>query len=387
MKQQSWWLISTSISLLLIIILAILWYYLSQHTITSTQLVNEPASDNYLNQHPSSYFQVAGAKPNHTDLVKIKTGIFIQSLKFIDEIELTLKGVIWQHYEDGVHDNYKPNKNEVGFIFPDQVNPERYELTPKVIYRNRISHQNKEVIGWSFEATLRHSFDYTMYPFDHKTVSIRIWPKNFLNPVVLSPDYDAYKGTGKQDIFGIDENIVLGRWVRKDTYFDYKTFTYNTNFGLSEGLKSHHFPELNFNFVLKRKTKNAVVSHLLLLLFVSILLFIVLLTVSQKQEVKTKHGFTTSVFISAASGLLFSAILSHIQLREEFSDVGIVYIEYFYLLFYTLLVIVTFSTYLFITTTSSTIKWLHYKDHLLIKVAYWPTVLTSMIFITLLVIE
>jgi hypothetical protein len=91
---------------------------------------------------------------------------------------------------------------------------------------------NNEVIGWYFEAALRQPFNYAYYPFDHKTVWVRLWAKDFSKNIVLLPNFTAYKATGLANIFGIDDEIVLGTWDRQDTYFNYRLSNYDTNFGI-----------------------------------------------------------------------------------------------------------------------------------------------------------
>ena len=73
------------------------------------------------------------------------------------------------------------------------------------------------VVGWYFEVTLRQSFNYKKYPLDHKTVWIRMWPRNFLKRTLLFPDFAAYSSTELEDAFGFDTDIVLGNWEIEET--------------------------------------------------------------------------------------------------------------------------------------------------------------------------
>jgi len=187
-----------------------------------------------------------------------------------------------------------------------------------------------EVIGWYFESTLRQPFQYDGYPFDHKTVWVRMWSNHFEKNVVLVPDFEAYQSTGLDDIFGIEEDIVLGTWERENTFFDYHLSSYGTNFGIQDYVGQAGFPELHYNFVIKRKFKNAFIVHLLPLFLVSALLFGALLTVSGNRELAMRHGFSTSGVIGTSSALFFVVLLAHIQLREQFAGTSVVYMEYFY---------------------------------------------------------
>lgn len=380
MKQAILWWISAAVSALLLVVLIGLWVQMNRHDIEPTQLVNKQATNDYLKAHwenrPGSPAFHAGST------IKIKTGIFIQSLQFFNSTEVNLSGYIWQRYRVGLHDAIKPAPSEVGFILPEQVNSGS-DIEPREVYRIRSG--DEEVIGWYFEATLRQPFDYSKYPFDHKTVWIRMWPKDFSKNIVLIPDFDAYEATGLSDIFGIEKNIVLGTWERKDTYFDYRLSSYDTNFGITGYIGQADFPELHYNFVIKRKFENAFIVYLLPLFLVAALLFAALLTVSENDELSNRFGFNTSGFIGAASALFFVVMLAHIQLREQFAGASIVYIEYFYILMYALLVAATANTYLFSIRSTIWRNVISYNDNIIPKVAYWPFVLSCLIVITWLV--
>ena len=272
------------------------------------------------------------------------------------------------------------DSGEVGFILPEQVHTGS-DIEPLEIYR--VKDGDQEVIGWYFEATLRQPFNYEKYPFDHKTVWVRMWPRDFLQNIVLIPDFEAYKNTGIKDTFGIEQSIVLGVWRRANTYFDYKLSTYDTNFGLDDSLWQDNWPELRYNFVIKRKFENAFIVYLLPLLLVAALLFAAMLTVTENDKLSSRLGFSTAGFIGASSALFFVVMLSHIQLRQQFAGTSIVYIEYFYILMYAMLVLATANTYMFSIRASRLSSILLYKDNIIPKVAYWPVLIGILIVITL----
>jgi len=376
MKDSTWWWMSTAVSIVLIIVLVNLWMQMNQYVIEPTQLVNEQATSEYLQINWED--RVVALAGNIEPTMKVKTGIFIQSLKFFNSNEVNLTGYIWQRYQDGLHDSIKPGPDEVGFILPEQVDS---GFEPREVYRQRTA--NDEVIGWYFEATLRQPFDYSTYPFDHKTVWLRMWHKQFSRNIVLVPDFEAYEATGLSDIFGIEDEIVLETWERQNTYFDYRLSSYDTDFGIPNYIGQQGFPELHYNFVVKRKFENAFIVYLLPLFLVATLLFAALLTVSANDELSSRMGFNTSGFIAGCSALFFVVMLAHIQLREQFAGSGIVYIEYFYILMYLLLVLATANTYLFSIQPKRGCDLILYQDNIVVKVGYWPVVLTSLILISL----
>ena len=376
MKHVTWWSLSAIVSAVLIVILLKLWVELNEHIIEPTQLVDEHSAEAYLQEN---WEDRVVAKAGHIEPTqKIQTGIFIQSLKFFNSSEVNLTGYIWQRYRNGLHDGIKPAPGEVGFVLPDRVES---DFEPQEVYRISLPHE--EVIGWYFEATVRQPFNYRTYPFDHKTVWVRMWHKQFSRNIVLVPDFEAYEATGPDDIFGIEETIVLETWQRENTFFDYQLSNYDTDFGISNYVGQHGFPELHYNFIIKRKFENAFIVYLLPLFLVATLLFAALLTITGKEKLADRLGFDVAGFIGAASALFFVVMLAHIQLREQFAGTGIVYIEHFYILMYLLLVMATANTYIFALKPARGYGLILYGDNILVKVGYWPVVLGCLIAITL----
>ena len=312
------------VSLVLMVVLAGLWMRMNVHYVELEPLADAQAVDTYLKQSWESKLNAYGYADQPT--VKVKTGVFVQSLKFFNSSDVEISGYVWQRYRDGIHDAIKPAAGEAGFILPEQVDA-RDADEPAEVYR--IQADGETVIGWYFEATIRQPFDYKLYPFDHKTVWLRLWHKQFSDNIVLVPDFDAYRSTAPGQVFGIDEAIVLGTWHREDTYFDYAHASYTTNFGINDYVGQTGFPELRYNFIIKRKFENAFIVYFLPIILVTALLFGALLTVSKEPGLVDKHGFSTSGFISACSALFFVVMLAHIQLREQFAGSDIVYMEYF----------------------------------------------------------
>ncbi|MCB1948848.1 hypothetical protein [Nitrosomonas sp.] len=377
MNEKNWWLFSVIVSIALMIFLSHQWFRMNMYEVERTELVNEAMTNAYLQKHWESKLKEYGYVDQPT--LKVKTGIFIQSLKFSNSSDVELSGYIWQRYLTGIHDTIKPTPPQAGFVLPEQVNSGD-TIAPQEAYRIRSN--DEEIIGWYFEATIRQPFEYKLYPFDHKTVWIRMWHYDFSKNVVLVPDFGAYQSTAPDRIFGIEKNIVLGTWNQENTYFDYKYSSYDTDFGIADYIGQKGFPELHFNIVIKRKFENAFIIFLLPVLLVATLLFAALLTVSKEPGLINKHGFNTSGFIGACSALFFVVMLAHIQLREQFSGSGIVYMEYFYILMYIYLVIAVMNTYIFSMGIAKRLTFIHYRDNLIPKVAYWPLTLIAIICIT-----
>lgn len=368
------WLASIGVSLALTLWLAAQWHAMDEYEVhEQQQLTSMDEVHDFL-------------QTNYRDLMtdgegkQVVTGIFIQSLKFFNSSEVNITGYIWQHFPEAQYAGIADTDIEPGFILPEQVNTGS-DISPILTYREKSRYG--EVLGWYFEATLKQAFDYADYPFDHKTVWVRLWSRAFSENVILLPDLEAYIATDRDAIFGIESGIVLGGWSRENTYFDYRPNRYDTDFGIPHYVGQKDFPELYYNFVIKRKFEDAFTIYVLPLFLVAVLLFAALLTISDKNERSEMLGFNISGFLGMCSALFFVVLIAHIQLREQFAGTRVVYLEYFYILMYAVLVASTVNTYLFAIRPKRLEKLIVYRDNILPKITYWPTILCALNIITL----
>jgi hypothetical protein len=361
MRGKKWWWISFLAAFIFAGLVGIRWYLEdSAYQPNECQLTDELSAHKELMKK----LEEAGY-PSGANLELVPTGIFIQSLEFEDANDVNLTGYVWQRLDRSEF------QNPPGVIFPEVVNSGG-GIIPEIdnpAYSKIIG--DRKVVGWYFEVTLRQTFNYKKFPLDHKTVWIRIWPRNFLDRNLLFPDYRAYRSTDFKDAFGIDEDIVLGNWKIEETYFDYHLPDYDTNFGIVESeLNPKRFPELYFNIVLKRNFINEFIIYLIPLLTVAALLYLILLATTTEREKADRFDFSILGVIGVNSALFFVVIIAHIQLRQEFLGSGLVYLEYFYLVMYIVILLVTLDAYLI--SIGWQIRILNYGDHLIPKLIYWP---------------
>ena len=285
-----------------------------------------------------------------------------------------MTGYVWQHFPEP-----QPADLEPGFILPELVDS---SFSSRLEYR--IASGEGEVMGWYFEGTVRQPFGYAEYPFDHKIVWVRMWPRDFAANTVLTPDLAAYPATEPGDTFGVEETIVLADWDREDTYFDYYVSSYNTNFGIDQYVGQTDFPELRFNMLIKRQFENAFIVNLVPLFVVAMLAFAALMTTTSDPDRGTIFGFSTAGGIATVSVLFFVVLLAHIQLREQFAGSGVVYIEWFYFMMYVVLLGVAVDTYLVSAPWTAGNRLIAFEDNLIPKVTYWPVLIGTMCVITIL---
>jgi hypothetical protein len=323
--------------------------------------------------------------------VMVPTGLFIQSFDFVNANEANVTGLIWQRIRldqlapDGVRD--VPGKVHPGVLFPEQVRTNDTALIEQYRREQRDPEGRPElVIGWAFDVTVRQHFNYRKYPLDRHDLWLRLWPREFDKDVVLVPDLAAYDRTGRRDVFGYDHDIVPGTWKIEDTFFSYRRKCYDTRFGIRDYVGQYNFPELHFSITLSRRFGNAFVVALVPLISVMVLLFSVLVMATGDRDKASMLGFNASGAIGGASALLFVVMLAHVSLRRELATVGLVYLEYFYLVAYAAVLAVSVNVYLFsVGHRGRVLDRLHANDNLIPKLAFWPLMLVSMAVVTVAV--
>ncbi len=192
--------------------------------------------------------------------------------------------------------------------------------------------------------------------------------------VILVPDLGGYEVIDPRTKPGVDKDIVLGNWNLSDIFFEYKFKTYDTNLGIKSNLFKTNFPELHFTIVLQRDFIGPLISRVGPLLVVVTLLFAMLLISDEEKALEV---------LAACIGFVFIVILDQIALREQIVTKGILYFEYFYFAIYFYIFLVTVNAILFISQPNT--PFIQYKDNLISKLLYWPTLLKILLVITILV--
>lgn len=298
----------------------------------------------------------------------IPTGLFIQTIEFLSATNISISGYVWQRYSKR-HEEMIDH----GVIFPEAI-----EMTVTEAYRNEEG--NEIVRGWYFEATLREAFDYRIYPFDKQLLWIRLWHKNFTDNVVLIPDFKSFDNLNPATLPGVERDFVLSEWDLKQAFFDIRVNQYNSNFGNSQFTGHDKVPELYYNIEISRLILNPIIAHLFPLYVVLLMLYALVLTISRQDSQLAITGFNVSTVIASCSALFFILLIMHVQLRDELAFNTIVYVEYFYLISYITILMVTINAVLF--SHNQPLKIIAFKDNLIPKLAYWPVLFIWIFVIT-----
>jgi hypothetical protein len=295
----------------------------------------------------------------------IPTGLILQSIEFLDANNVVITGYIWQNTSVlGV------GKDTPNFIFPDSK-----ETTIEKAYEDK----DKGTIGWHFKTALLQQFDYSRYPFAREKVSIRVLSNNPPGNLLI-PYFDSYNSLIPETLPGLGHSFVLEGWKLEKSFFSYKVNSYNTDLGIRNFAKSN-VCEYHYNVDIKRNIKASFVSDLLLIMVAVVLLFAIL-TITTKDENKKHFGFSSHGVLAYCTTLLFTLIIAHTSLRSRIPIGSIIYLEYFYMILYLAIMVVSLNSIAF--ASNRDVPFIDTKDNIYVKVLYWPVILGALLIITLL---
>lgn len=357
LKVSSLWLVSASFSILCIAGASYICYLaLSAPLLASkdTKIFTDMISVNRFMEKNTEAVLTANRKPP----VYVPTGIFVQSLEFEGSNDLHITGYVWQRYPEGFGEKLKE-----GFVMP-----EAKSLSVREAYRKKAD--KAETVGWYFEATTRQQFDYSKYPFDRPNIRIWLRPADFMSNIILVPDMASYKFPGPSGLPGLQERTALPGYAFIGSYFNSERRIRRTNFGFASKHETDSYPELYYNIIVKRIFITPFVSKLFPLFIMFAILFVVQLMFSQDEEKKKAFGLSAFAVVGVVITFFFSILLSHTSLRQDLGSDKIIFIENFHFIAYTMLLLVTIKTLLFIGNRP--IRFIQYKNGLIPKLLYWP---------------
>ena len=361
---DSLWRWQGMVSLLLVLGISAIW--------AATLAYPDPSSDQAVPVVTRETLQkyLAG-RDSGPGQIRLPTGIFLKTLRLASDNTPTVvaTGTVWQHYPSDF-----PKELSRGFLFPDAEAAAVSEV---------FHHQDAkgDLVEYQFQATLRQSFDQTVkYPFDQAVIRLSLWPRDFEGRVSLVPDMDAYHVLNPGSLPGVDKHLLLPGWNKERAYFGFLEPDENTNFGSQERPNTGRAPELSYQLVLTRRFLDPFVSALLPVIVVSCLLFALLFVGTKDPSKLRATGFKPMDILPASGSLLFPVIYTEINLRNRIFSSSLLYLEYFYLVMYAVILLVTANTLSFALGGNAMV---HLEDNALVKLLYWPVVLGAFFVISI----
>lgn len=328
-------------------------------------LANKAIIEKYEREHALQILAAHEEAP-----VYVSVGLFIQSIEFLSATNVNVTGYIWHRYQKGQASDYA-----IGTVFPEAI-----ETRINLAYEKTTNEETLK--GWYFETTLRENFTPDQYPLDRQSVWIRLWHEKIGDNIVLVPDLKSYENLDTRALPGIEKYFVLSGWNLFRSYFEMHEKKYNTRLGTTNNASGAGVPELYFNIEIMRNFINPFLAHLFPLLVVVLMLYAIVMTMSTDQEKKDLLGFNAAGVVASCSALFFVALISHIQMRDELKANSVVYLEYFYLITYVIILLITANAVLL--SLKVELKFIQFHDNLLPKLLYWPAISGALFICTII---
>jgi hypothetical protein len=325
----------------------------SDNVVITTQAQREAFSSSYSDRLETMHV----AKPEY-----VATGLFVESLEFVNANNVHLTGHAWQ----------KLNVQQRLFIEPKLAFNHTVNSQITEAYRKDLQ-DGGLLVGWHFSIETRQQFDYSKYPFDHKSIELSFNEADMGGNVILVPDLESYEKLSKMDNPAVSPDIVLDEWQLKSSYFKYRFESYNTNFGLDTFFNQNVAPELNYNINIEREFIGPFVTTLLPVMVMVCLLYACVVSMKYTPYGDLRNNITAVVF---------TILLAHYSIREHLQIDEVVYFEIFYFLLYLVSSIFMLIAHQYYKAKEETGDGRVYKR--IANIWFWPVMTISIFIITIL---
>lgn len=236
------------------------------------------------------------------------------------------------------------------------------------------------MIGWYFHATLRQPFDYRQFPFDRQDVWLRLWHPDLGRNTLLVPDFGSYTDMKPSAQPGLERHFVYeGRDPELTSFNDY-----TTSFGLGREQTLSRYPELYYDIGLKRDFLSPLLDDALSLTVIGLLLFATLRPAATDEAREQRLDLPVGPVMSFCGVVLFGVNLTHNHIRSSVSPQQIAYLETIPFPLYLGMLSVALNTILLSMPVRP--KRIVYEDNLIPKLLFWPTMLGSLLVLTLVIL-
>ncbi len=361
-KKKVVWAYSTFFVITCMAATIMIYYFSINYTphqaVKTTKILNNSTKDKFLDMHaPREKFHYK------MPLMRVPSGIYVKSYEFLDANNVYLTGFVWQKYPLNERND---SILTPGFVFPEATSSSFTEA----YVRDGKEHKT---IGWNFEAKIRLPLNYAKFPFDNKTLNLRMWHHDFDKNIILTPDLNSYAYTNPTSHPGLEKTIVFGNWKVLSSFFNYMKQEYNTKFGLEKSnlATSDDKEEMNFTIVLERKFIGPLIANLLPFLCIVLIHFASIMNMKNENR---------SYVLGASSGLIFAVLIAHFSMRGSLNYAGIVYLEIFYFVAYFIIALSIINNSLY--HSNRTLRILKFEENLVFRIAYWPIILLVLFIVT-----
>ncbi|MGH0036341.1 MAG: PDC sensor domain-containing protein [Myxococcota bacterium] len=370
LETRRLWSMVVAVSLVIVGNIVVVWY-LNLSTDFSLierdeeRIVNGTILAKYLDRFDRDLHKLVQARYH-----KVPTGVFIESYE-LASFEASLIGRLWMKYPKALYEEAPP-----AFYFSDVSAIESRGIVSELV--SEVERDDHFLVTWKFRAKVEQDFSYQQFPFEQNDIELRVLYPDLGRHVLLVPDLGSYEILNPSARPGLNADITVPSSETISTFFSFETIDYDTTFGNGIPVDSH--PALVFTMTAKRIWLSPFIANMIPILIVALIMFIVLCVSSNEDH--GRSGLTTMNVIQSSAGFLFILLLAHVNERNRIESPEIAYIELFYFSMYVLITLQ--SVALAISLSGSGWRVLTYRDNLVLKLAYWPVLLTAWYAVTLL---
>ena len=361
-SRSELWRMVALVSLVLVGNIVLLWHLnvttdFSRLADDVERIVNQTILDNYVEQNDERLYKLVNARYH-----KVPTGLFIESYE-LASFDASLIGKLWMKYPKDLYDVAPP-----AFYFPDVSAREARGLVAEKL--SEVDQGDHVLVTWRFRVTLEQDFSYRQFPFEQNDIRVDILYPDFSKNILLVPDLESYDILNPSVRPGLNPDITVPSCETIASFFALRTVDFKSTFGGDRLVKS--YPALSFHMVAKRIFLNPVIANMIPILIVALIMFVVLYISSNTED--SRAGLTTMNVIQSSAGFLFILILAHVNERNRIETPEIAYIELFYFSMYLYIAVQTLA----LATMFSGVPWklFRYEDNLILKLLFWPVLLS-----------
>ena len=361
-SRSELWRMVALVSVVLVANIALLWYLnvttdFSRIDDDVERIVNQTILDKYVKQNDERLYKLVNSRYH-----KVPTGLFIESYE-LASFDASLIGKLWMKYPKDLYDVAPP-----AFYFPDVSAREARGLVSEKL--SEVDQGDHVLVTWRFRVTLEQDFSYRQFPFEQNDIRVDILYPDLSKNILLVPDLESYDILNPSVRPGLNPGITVPSCETIASFFALRTVGFKSTFGGDGLVKS--YPALSFHMVAKRIFLNPVIANMIPILIVALIMFVVLYISSNEED--GRAGLTTMNVIQSSAGFLFILILAHVNERNRIETPEIAYIELFYFSMYLYIAVQTLT----LATMFRGVDWnlFRYEDNLILKLLFWPVLLS-----------
>jgi hypothetical protein len=308
-------------------------------------------------------------RDRRTPPVFVPTGILVRSAKITGLNEATVYGIAWQRVPDGADFDAV-----AGIRLPDAT-----ESSFEQDYR--IQEDGHTVVGWSFSAVIRQSYDNQIYPFDRINLFVRMRTDDAFSSVVLVPDLKGYELIAPSAKAFVANNIIVPGWHVDKTYFTFGEHAYNIDFGLRQKREDDYVRDLVLNIPLSRLWVGNMVSVLVPVFIIIAFSYSCLKMICNDHSIRKLFNFDAMRMVVVGASFSLFLVIATQTLRSHVVSEGLIYIEQIYFIIYFVLLT---NVFIAIGVTKLDHPLFRFQDGALFVKLYWPVVTLTVFLVTLL---